>query len=73
MLSWEKEEKMGIDIPEFMKVNSEKSKIYYMDLDTIQEVRRRYKAMQDRLFKTGVICSTISFIIGALISLAINS
>lgn len=64
---------MGIDIPEFMKDNSSKSKIYYVDLGTIQEIRRRYQAMQDRLQMVGFTCAFIGMIIGALISLIFNS
>ena len=64
---------MGIDIPEFMKDNSMKSKIYYVDVETIREVRRQYQAMQNRVQMVGFTCAFIGMIIGALISLIFNS
>ena len=64
---------MGIDIPEFMKDNSMKSKIYYVDVETIREIRRRYQAMQNRVQMVGFTCAFIGMIIGALISLIFNS
>lgn len=64
---------MGIEIPEFMKDNSMKSKIYYVDVETIREVRRQYQAMQNRVQMVGFTCAFIGMIIGALISLIFNS
>lgn len=64
---------MGIDIPDFMKDNSMKSKIYYVDVETIREIRRQYQAMQNRVQMVGFTCAFIGMIIGALISLIFNS
>ena len=64
---------MGIDIPEFMKDNSMKSKIYYIDVETIREIRRQYQAMKNRVQMVGFTCAFIGMIIGALISLIFNS
>ncbi len=62
---------MGIDIPEFMKTNSRRGKTYYVSFETIQEVRRQYQAMKNRM--VGFTCAFIGMIIGALISLIFNS
>ena len=64
---------MGIDIPDFMKDNSMKSKIYYVDVETIREIRRQYQAMKNRVQMVGFTCAFIGMIIGALISLIFNS
>ena len=64
---------MGIDIPEFMKTNSRRGKTYYVSFETIQEVRRQYQAMQNRVQMVGFTCAFIGMIIGALISLLFNS
>jgi len=64
---------MGIDIPEFMKTNSRRGKIYYVNFETIQEVRRQYQAMKNRVKMVGFTCAIIGMIIGALISLIFNS
>ena len=64
---------MGIDIPEFMGTNSRRGKIYYVNFETIQEVRRQYQAMQNRVQMVGFTCTFIGMIIGALISLIFNS
>lgn len=64
---------MGIDIPEFMKDDSMKSRIYYVDVETIREIRRRYQAMQNRVQMVGFTCAFIGMIIGVLISLIFNS
>lgn len=64
---------MGIDIPEFMKDNSMKSKIYYVDVETIREIRRQYQAMKNRVQMVGFTCAFIGMIIGVLISLIFNS
>lgn len=64
---------MGIDIPDFMKDNSMKSKIYYVDVETIREIRCQYQAMKNRVQMVGFTCAFIGMIIGALISLIFNS
>ena len=64
---------MGIDIPEFMKTNSKRGKTYYVSFETVQEVRRQYQAMQNRVRMVGFTCAFIGMIIGALISLIFNS
>ena len=64
---------MGIDIPEIMKTNSRRGKTYYVSFETVQEVRRQYQAMQNRVRMVGFTCAFIGMIIGALISLIFNS